>query len=121
MQVAVDVTDNIFEELTWRRQTWNRKGQAVLCSLLPNHNVWFSRVKHTSFYMSGKKGWFLHIPLLFRDGPLDLVGGGCFFKKKKYMHKDNVRKKKKHASAYHSQKKYLQGNEANLHNICEYR
>ena len=42
------------------------------------------------------------------------------FFKKKYMHKGNVRKKK-HASAYRSQKKYLLGNEANLHNICKYR
>ena len=46
-------------------------------------------------------------------------GGGVFFKKKK-MHKDTVRKKK-HASAYRSQKKYLQGNDANLHNICKSR
>ena len=56
---------------------------------------------------------------VFRDGPLDLVGGAVFFEKK-YMHKDNVRKKK-HASAYRTQKKYLQGNEANLHNICKSR
>ena len=52
---------------------------------------------------------------------LDLVGcERCFFLKK--MHKDTVRKKKKkHASAYRSQKRYLQGNDANLHNICKYR
>ena len=32
---------------------------------------------------------------VFRDGPLDLVGGAVFLKKK-YMHKDNVRKKNMH-------------------------
>ena len=45
-------------------------------------------------------------------------GRGCLFFLKK-MHKDTV--EKKNASAYRSQKKYLQGNDANLHNKCKSR
>ena len=51
-----------------------------------------------------------------RDGPLDLVGGGVFFFKNT-MHKDNV--KKETCIGLPLPKKYLQGNEVNLHNICK--
>ena len=58
-------------------------GEAIKCTCI-NWHIISTRMSCLQFFLCR-----------FRDGPLDLMGEGGGYKKK-YMHKDNVRKKNMH-------------------------